>query len=431
MTSTRSAASGRVTVSAAYRRLLRSSNGACAASGLDRTSMQAYVHHRFAQVAKSPMSFDGSPSPRIKEKVLDALRVADCFDASHGNAHLASIMQVLIAGVGNDPLRKCLERGFFDLVHHEDAKVARHEADEESSSERQNQLMQQAMSPYASRLLELSNPTQTTPQSLRASVSVHTVDHGSERLVLEIDDALNKQVFYIISREGDDGREELEPMGDEEVGAEDAPSLDEEVEVMNPETLRNTTLHAECYAAAQRLYESALKETPMHRSRSSIVVGYGKGGAVGVAVALLLSSQDYNVRNAISFGSPKTLVRCMDRHVHAITPVRVVVAGDPRVEMPISSSEGDPFVHVGEILVLEAAGSEEAAAAGSTDPQNTGDKYSLQAYCDLLQSQSTLLTYAEGDEVWDEGPKAADMKEWQQRSQIPRKTWIEEQRPPE
>ncbi|CUG94266.1 Hypothetical protein, putative [Bodo saltans] len=212
-----SAAARRMSAPGAYRRLLKSCHGACAASGLDVASMQHYVHQRFTQIALSPLRFDGTASPQIKkDKIHDAVLIADCFDSVQGNTELASILQILSAGVGNEPLRRNLERGFFDLVHHETAKEARNEADEDSSSERQNQLMQQAVAPYASRLLELHDPRIAAAPPSRSAVSVHVVDHGTETLVLEIDDSLNKQVFYVMSKEPQLDAEDLEPMGHEE-----------------------------------------------------------------------------------------------------------------------------------------------------------------------------------------------------------------------
>lgn len=434
-----SASTRHVSGPAAYRRLLKSCYSACASSGLDADAMQHYVHRRFSQVAASPLRFDGSPAQQPKEKIRDALLISDCFHAAQGSSELSSIIQILSAGVGNEPLQRALERGFFDMVNHEAAKEARSEADEDSSSERQNQLMQQAMSPYAQRLLDLHDPLRAAAPPSRSTVSVHVVDHGAESLVLEIDDALNKQVFYVLSREAK--IDPLEPMGDVDDAANEPTASHhdvhgEEVEVMSPETLRNTTIHAELYSIAQRLYESAIKETPMHRSRSSVVVGYGRGGAVGTAVALLLASQDYNVRNCISFGSPKALTHFMERSIFAITPIRVVIAGDARVEQPVSSAEGDPFVHVGEILILEKhsdTAKVEGAASSSADPNDDGEgAYSLAAYCELLQSQATKLTYAEGDDVWDEGPKKQMIKEWTEASQLHTvKSWEDSQRQPQ
>jgi hypothetical protein len=411
-------AARRLSAPLAYRRLLKSSHGACAASGLETDSMQHYVRQRFAQIASSPLRFDGTPSSKLKEKVHDAVLIADCFDAAQGNSELASILQILSAGVGNEPLRRNLERGFFDLVHHASAKEARNEADDDSSSERQNQLMQQAAAPYAVRLLEFHDPKVAAAPSSRSAVSVHVVDHGTDTLVIEIDDSLNKQVLYVMSKEPQrDAAADLEPMGDADPGDEDAhqDSAAEDVEVMRPEVLRNVTIHAEWYSIAQRLYESAMKESPMHRSRSSVVVGYGRGGAIAVAVALLLASQDFNVRNTITFGSPKTLTHYMERQVFAMTPIRVVAAGDARVESPISSSEGDPFVHVGEILVMEKGRGGEVAEGALADDE---DPFSLRAYCEMLQSHATVLTYGEGDDVWDEGPQRKMMKGWAASSQL-------------
>lgn len=355
-----------------YRKLLKCSKQVSRDCGLQNaTGLEEYLGRRFREIAtRNKTARATRKSLQAQSKALDEYIVL--LQCAAGNVGLTSMLQVLAGGVGNQAYQRAVEKGFVDMIRHEDEKVRRNENDDESASERQNRLVQNAVLPYAVRLASLS--TNSQPSS---SISSHTVDHGVEKLVVDIDDEINKQTIFV------------------ECGEFDVRGEVERIESMECEGLRKTVAHAEYLSIALRLFESLKEETPIHRSRACVVVGHGVGGAVGLLIGCLLHSSGFEVRNVVTLGSPKSLVVVPERLSFAINPLRIVIAGDPAPEMPVSAADGEPFIQVGEILLL----------GGKVDD------YSLQSYVALLGSAETSLTYAEGDDVWDEGDYATSMKE--------------------
>ncbi|ORC92266.1 uncharacterized protein TM35_000044800 [Trypanosoma theileri] len=404
-----------------------------------------------------------------------------------GNRALTSMLQVLSAGVGNIHYQQTIEGNYFQYSQFENKKAERNEVDEEAVAERQNRIMQHALIPYGERLAflhrlerkdgsdKIEQKQQNTLTSwqvtesiigTRSGVTAHHVSHGKEDMVLEVDETYNKQIVYL----------RCEPYDwEHEV---------ERLEITEAEEVRGTIFHAEYLSVAQRLADALLAETPLHAYRSTVVVGHGVGGAVGFCLALLLHVRGFDVKNCVSFGSPKAVQRTLERYIHAINPIRVVLEGDPLVELPVTGAEGDPFVHHGEILVMgsptmqqeeegekkeiekekreeqndvknisssndsltadvlsdllepdmqlvtqESRGGKEDMEDNKNDNEETDEteedisrisqitaerysvNYTADHYIDRLVDTTIPLTYAEGDEVWDEGDYAQMRRE--------------------
>lgn len=303
------------------------------------------------------------------ERYLDAVHRSTSSREHH------SLLAALSAGVGNEAYRLAVERGLLDYSVHEENKALRAERDDEESSERQNRLLQHALVPLAQKMEELlkMQPGETAPTSSSHDTSHHIVDHGSECVHIIIDETLNKQSIYVTSTS--------------ELGEP------ENCEVAESDSVRNCLFHAGVLAIATRLMESIKAETPVHRSRATVVVGHGVGGTVSLALGILLHASAYDVRNAVSFGSPKAVVQCQSRVAVAVNPIRVVIAGDARADMPISSSEGGTFMHIGESLTMD--GVLPAAV----------EAFSMAHYTALLESRETSLLYGEADDDNDAGDR--------------------------
>jgi hypothetical protein len=204
------------------------------------------------------------------------------------------------------------------------------------------------------------------------------------------------------------------------------------VSVTEAEELRGAVFHTHYYLTASRLYHAILEETPLHRSRGTVVAGHGSAGAIGLVLACLLNNVGYEIRNVVSFGAPKAIEQILERTVSFINPVRVALSTDPAVEVPVLSTSGILFKHVGEALVLlpeesktfnekKAADSEESTGDVDKKPgsQNAGtsqaeyeDKYNIHRYLTLMKDPSIELQYHEADPgQWDEGSLSQTLKE--------------------
>ncbi|EAN87007.1 hypothetical protein C3747_1g58 [Trypanosoma cruzi] len=294
---------------------------------------------------------------RFIAKELQRVReVAGQILLAPGNRALTSMLQVLAAGVGNSHYQQTIERNYLRYCQFENKKVERNEAEEEATAERQNRIMQHALIPYGERLLflhrlDVKNDTGDVqePGSLtswqvteaivgtRSGVSVHYMSHGREDVVVEVDETYNKQIVYVRCEKYDWSREV------------------ERVEIIESEEVRGTIFHAEYSSVAQRLCDALLAETPLHAYRSTVVVGHGVGGAVAFCLALLLHVRGFDVKNCVTFGAPKAVQQTLERYIHAINPIRIVLEGDPLIDLPVTGAEGDPFVHYGEILLMASA----------------------------------------------------------------------------
>lgn len=301
-----------------------------------------------------------------------------------GDAALTSILQVLAAGVGNASYQRTVESSFMSFFAFAEKQAARDEATEEATSERQNRIMQQAILPYGERLLlvhrtaigegnRVSSLSYLTPWQVteaivgtRSGVTAHHIRLGRDHVVIEIDETYNKQIIYIACTRAEGGDATNMDSGsynwDQEV---------ERVDVSESEESRQTLFHSEFLAMATRLCDALVHETPLHPTRKTVLIGHAVGGAVSVIMALLLSQRGFDVANVITFGAPKAMQGTLERYVAAINPVRVVLAGDPLVELPVTGSEGDPFKHIGEILLLSPRQGRERGGddAGRDDPR--------------------------------------------------------------
>ncbi|CAG9582567.1 conserved hypothetical protein [Leishmania major strain Friedlin] len=408
-----------------------------------------------------------------------------------GNVQLTSVLQVLSAGVGNRTYQQMMESSILSFLEHEAKKVSHNEAAEDMTSERQNRIMLQALLPYAERLLLVHRtavgeqnrassliyltPWQVTESIIgsRSGVSAVHLRVGRDHLVVEVDETYNKQVVYICCTRQDGG----------DSGSYEWAQEVERVEISESEEVQKTMFHSQYLFMATRICDALLHDSPLHPTRSTVVIGHAVGGAVGLVLSLLLTQRGFEVSNTISLGAPKSLQGTLERYAGAINPIRVVLAGDPLVELPITGAEGAPFVHIGEILLLSpvnsssdtlaAADTSECEsdnnavsdappsprvdnftaeslsvmmadsegvpfASGSADDpsaaasvsfskadealaeeenseeegmteilrvaaQRYRDHFLVEHYVQHLKDPSVVLTYAEGDEVWDEG----------------------------
>jgi pimeloyl-ACP methyl ester carboxylesterase len=435
----------------AYRSLLRAADAASVECQLtNREGLRRFVSRRFRQsVVPSylppEVRGENSGAPRrasvqlARDRLADVQKFLDALEHAPGDAVMTPMLQVLAAGVGNLQYQLEVEQGLTGILQFRHEQAARQELDDETTSERQLRIVQQAALPYAERLSLLYRTDLTTAQlcdlfqAQRPRSSTHCLSHGNEQLVLDIDDDLNKQTIYI---RGADYNWRT-PV--------------ERVEMCEPEMTKKTTLHAQYFAIALRLVESLESETALHRSRGVVCVGHGVGGAIATAMALILAGTSYNVKNVVTFGSPKVVVRTLTKVVEAISPLRFVVAGDPLPDVPVSDALGDGFQHIGEIFTMEcplttapsatpaaprhevaggdisaealmgmlsaseepteaitddeetmeaeAAANEAAArAAASRDPY----LFSVEHYLALMRDTAVPMTYAEGADAWDD-----------------------------
>ncbi|GET92727.1 hypothetical protein, conserved [Leishmania tarentolae] len=408
-----------------------------------------------------------------------------------GNVQLTSVLQVLSAGVGNQLYQQMMESSILSFLEYEAKKASHNEVAEDMTSERQNRIMLQALLPYAERLLlvhrtavgeknQVSSLIYLTPWQVtesiigsRSGVSAVHLRVGRDHLVVEVDETYNKQVVYICCTREDGG----------DSGSYEWAQEVERIEISESEEVQKTVFHSQYLFMATRICDALLHDSPLHPTRSTVVIGHAVGGAVGLVLSLLLTQRGFEVSNTISLGAPKALQGTLERYAAAINPIRVVLAGDPLVELPITGAEGAPFVHIGEILILSPANSSrdtvaaadkyedasdnkvvsdapsspgvagftaesltammtdsdgEPFASGSTDDPSTAasvsfnkadevlaeedsneeegmteilrfaaqryrDNFLVEHYVRHLQDPSVVLTYAEGDEVWDEG----------------------------
>lgn len=403
----RSAVAGSVAAAhrSAFRALLRSVANAEAVLDLQPPgALVGYFRHRFRQVAAENAA--GHASRRALERQAALIPLyCDALAAAETSAPLQSMLTALATGVGDDVYQRRLEQGYLDYLSFEQRRFERRETDADAASDRQNRVLLHALIPLAERLATFERFADAGPDRLahamsprRAGVRVASVSHGREDLVIEIDEAAQRQTIFV--RCTDDGRWN--------------PADFERCETAEADGLRGVVAHAPWLLVAQRLTAAAIEEAGLHRSRPTVVAGHRVGGAVALAMALLLQAQGFEVRNTVSFGAPKLLERVLERSVHALSPVRVVLVGDPVVELPTAGTEGNVMLHVGEILLVQppkaategAAAPEEGASAAEADLSGPGAApFSMRHYFQSMRRPDVELAYAEGDDVWEDAPK--------------------------
>lgn len=311
----------------------------------------------------------------VSKEIDGARTVAEALPQAAGNSALTSVLQAISAGVGSAAYQRIIESNFLPLIHHDEKCVDREEVAEDATSERQNRIMQQSLIPYAERLLLAHrtaigeqncesdllylSPWQVTEAIVgsRSGVSAVHLRVGRDHLVVEVDETYNKQIVYICCT-----RRESADSGSYEWSQEV-----ERVEVSESEEVQRTVFHSEWLFTGSRLCDTLVQDSPLHPTRKTVLVGHGVGGAVAMVVALLLSQRGFDVANVVTLGAPKVLQGTLERYISAVNPIRVVMAGDPLVELPVTGAEGVPFVHVGEILLLtpHLTGTAEDAATSS------------------------------------------------------------------
>ncbi|RNF01714.1 putative lipase [Trypanosoma rangeli] len=338
-------------------------------------------HRKLHAMEAQYESFIARELQRVRE-------VAEQILLAPGNRTLTSMLQVLAAGVGNSYYQHTVEQNYFHYCEFENKRMERNEVEEEATAERQNRIMQHALIPYGERLLFLHRlNVKHDPDSAqehgsltswqvteaiigtRSGVSAHHMSHGKEDVVVEVDETYNKQIVYVRCELYDWGREV------------------ERVEITESEEVRGTVFHAEYFSVAQRLCDALLAETPLHAYRSTVVVGHGVGGAVGFCLALLLHARGFDVKNCVTLGAPKAVQKTLERYIHAINPIRIVLEGDPLIDLPVTGAEGDAFVHYGEILLM----------ASAATPQQEGDEEGGRQEINLTAASGTLTAEALSD----------------------------------
>lgn len=444
----------------AYRQLYCAVALACREGGpVDKAGITDYVSRRFRNECEryrlelsritehSASGVKGKNAKRVHRLLADyQRRVSEQIDAvrqmssaiacTSQDPKLQSILSVLGAGVGNTALQKYMERHYFMLAEHDRRKEDRDEASDDGVSERQNRILQQAILPYAERLL-LSHRAFLPPSSFfscdaaltalprwkmtelmsgsRAGVSVHHLSLGHDSLVLEVDETYNKQSIYIVchnaSANPPDKHSPAERLSDSFPWDEEV----ERVDIAEIDEISRTIFSKAYLVKATQLCTALERETPLHRSRKTVVIGHSVGGAVGLILALLLLNRGFDINNVISFGAPKSMQGTLQRYVSSINPLRVVLAGDPLVDVPVTGAEGQPFIHVGEILLL----SPQSSLSSDTTPikeinsaeqdsmawrkKQYRNQFSVAHYVHHLSDSAVPLSYAEGDDAWDEG----------------------------
>eukprot|EP00758_Cryptobia_borreli_P004977 Tbor_TRINITY_DN4685_c0_g1::TRINITY_DN4685_c0_g1_i1::g.14933::m.14933 len=412
--------------SRAYRLLLKTTNEVADDCELIHPKgLVAYVSNRFRTIADRNQRLS-LPMKEIRAHASIVGKYCDALRGAPGNAALTSILHGLCLGIGSSVYRRTMEKGYIDYVVFQHERENRNETDEAMVEARQNRILQAAVLPLAEKLAILCDELNRNRSSeeIRASfgtskvgVSIHSFSHGSEEVVVEIDEELNKQTIYV----------QCSPFDwDEDV---------DRVEVCESEIVRKTILHAEYNSIAVRLFDTISQDIPIHRSRSTVVAGHAVGGAVAVVLGILLSTDGYPIKNVISFGAPRVVQDTMHRTVEAITPLRVVISGDPRVDVPVGTSEGVEFSHIGEVLIMspgeegdtshikgadqksqsrkrQTEGTRVSSFEGeddgdddadpidtSSNDQNHNNIFSMESYVHLLKSPSTNLMYFEFDEL--------------------------------
>lgn len=325
---------------------------------------------------------------RFISSEIDRTRaLAQALAVAPGNASLTSVLQVLSAGVGSTAYQQTLEGSFLSFLEFEEKRASRDEVADDATSERQNRIMLQALLPYAERLLlahrtaigeqnRASSLLYLTPWQVteaivgnRSGVSAVHLRVGKDHVVVEVDETYNKQVVYICCTRRDGG----------DSGSYEWAQDVERVEISESEEVQRTLFHSEFLFTATRLCDALLHDSPLHPTRSTVIIGHGVGGSVGLILALLLAQRGFEVANTISLGAPKALQGTRERYISAINPIRLVLAGDPLVELPVTGAEGAPFVHVGEILLLSPPGSdaEEASPSSKERPSSSAKPTSM------------------------------------------------------
>ena len=273
---------------------------------------------------------------------------------------VTSCYSAMLSGKGDYNYRKHLEDGllfFMNVKQHPDFRI---KLDESYLADCQNRILQKAVSLYASRLALIS---EGLTERSDAAIKVTVLDLP-EKVVVDVEDETEKQVIYVYA-EGDIPEAEIE-------GATVAPV----------EKLPGATVHQSIFTRAQRIFESILQESDLHRGRKTFLVGHGLGGAIITVISMLLVGERFEVANTILLGPYRAVESLQKKHADQLNCIRVVAEGDPCVVIPSSSDRHMPFVNVGETLFLHPK-----------DPEYSIHKYQL-----YLADENIPLSYSDEPE---------------------------------
>lgn len=362
------------------------------------------VRMRYREIVSKNLDLPLRQRRALGEKQRESLdRLCAALTTCHENETMVAIAKALSSGYGNEAYRSTLFRHFTETPEFDAVCAERrvHGADE--VAERQNRLMQAAVFPYLERLCILSSPTlqhscsaeTSSPSkfsdnellralsSPKAGVTVQVFPCDPHFLAVEIDEALNKQTIYIsvppsssaeLTEAAEIAAEEkrMEKAGKSNAatpraGGAGGSIYHHRVDTAQLETQRGTILHLEWMNSARRILDTLLDESLVHRSRGTVIVGHGVAGAVGTALGLLMISEQFLLRNVITFGAPKVVEEIEQHTEMQLNSLRIVLAGDPLVPLPVSGEEGRLFRHVGELLQVHSAAAERAFAPAPSE----------------------------------------------------------------
>eukprot|EP00759_Apiculatamorpha_spiralis_P032473 PhF_6_TR33867/c0_g1_i1/m.49698 len=291
-------------------------------------------------------------------------------DNDNAHAGLVSILEGMLTGKGNYYNRLALEEGFIAYVSHQAEKAQRSEDSLEAVDDRQNKVLQRALVSYAQRLIYVHNNSIGTSDG----GTVTQVLRIPEVVVLDVVEDLNKQTIYI------DTQNFIE-----DVNVDAAPTT-------TCDKLKDTLVHADSYASALRIFHALMDETNIHRSRATYIVGHGRGGGVASLLGLLLLAETFDIKNVITFGATKVVETTLERYKDSLNCIRVVIVGDSTVNIPVSTPEGNPYIHFGEVLNLHPA-------------TPSSSEYNMDTYFEYMKDSTVLLSYQENSNlVDDDGP---------------------------
>eukprot|EP00760_Papus_ankaliazontas_P036123 PhM_4_TR8206/c0_g1_i1/m.2752 len=362
-----------------YRSLLRS---ACAIDRRMDIVEGASVAHLVANRAR--VHFENARELNTEADLQQAFDIGHTFDAGlqmvlhepENHRALTSILRSLLKGYGDYTLKHTLEQGFETYVHFAAEQRGRREADSEALAERQNRVMQRAVVGFIGRLLEVSQSESNTACASSDAGTTTERLQLPEVVVVDIVDEWSKQTIYLKCDDRQFDRDDVE-----------------RCETVSCEKLRDTVFHSETYAVALRIFYALLEETNLHRSRGTYIVGHGFSGGVATILALLLHSENFEIRNLITFGATRSVETTLERYKDFINSVRVVIAGDKKPLLPATGVTGMPFIHIGEVLTVHA-------------PALPGASHSVVEYHTHLVDSEVPISYEEDhDDIVDDGSR--------------------------
>ncbi|KNH07048.1 lipase class 3 [Perkinsela sp. CCAP 1560/4] len=328
---------------------------------LDGASLEDLVKSRGRFLFEMPL--EGSHSYEVS--LLARTQKAEAFISSmeqlrkNNPAHpfLSSAYHAMLSGKGDYYHRKTLEDGVILFMTLQESPEYRQNLDESHLGDRQNRVLQKAISHYSERLAHIHNG-QYDP--VDATIKTTMLDLP-EKVLVEIHDDQQKQTIYIDTESSLDASEV------------------EGAQIVELEKLPECLVHRSIFSRAQRVFEAVLAETDLHRSRKTYIIGHGLGGAIATVLGLLLIGEQFEITNTITLGSQKSVETVKQRYVDRLNCMRVVIPEDPQISLPINSERHRSFLHFGETLMLH--------------PERPG--FTVDDYNNYLSDPSMPLSYSE------------------------------------